>query len=146
MIMPITAREDHELFQFDYNTAFLNAKLTEDIYVEQPEGYHQADMVWKLNKALYGLKQAPREWNKTADKFLKSLGYRALVSDPCVYVKYSSTGRLMLIGLYVDDTIASIHKSDLGEWESDKKKISENFPITDLGECHWILNIKVTRD
>jgi len=148
MIMSITAREDHELFQFDYDTAFLNANLTEDIYVEQPEGYHVGgpEMVWKLNKALYGLKQAPREWNKTANDFLKKIGYKPLLSDPCIYTKKSETGRLILIGLYVDDTIISVHKQDIPEWESDKKKISETFPIKDLGECHWILNIKVTRD
>jgi len=147
-IMSITAKENNELFQFDYDTAFLNAKLTEDIYVEQPEGYHvgEPDMVWKLNKALYGLKQAPREWNKTADKFMKELGFKALVSDPCVYIKKSKTDRRILIGLYVDDTIISVHKEDLMEWESDKKRIGATFPIKDLGECHWILNVKVTRD
>jgi len=147
-IMSITAKENNELFQFDYDTAFLNAKLTEDIYVEQPEGYHvgEPDMVWKLNKALYGLKQAPREWNKTADKFMKELGFKALVSDPCVYIKKSKTDRRILIGLYVDDTIISVHKEDLMEWESDKQRIGATFPIKDLGECHWILNVKVTRD
>ena len=148
MIMSITAREDHELFQYDYDTAFLNAQLEEDIYVQQPEGYHVGgpDMVWKLNKAMYGLKQASREWNKTADSFMKRLGFKPLVSDPCVYMKQSKTNRLILIGLYVDDTIISVHRDDIAEWESYKKKINETFTIKDLGECKWILNIKVTRD
>ena len=146
--MSITARENNELFQFDYDTAFLNAKLEEDIYVQQPEGFHvgKPNMVWKLNKALYGLKQAPREWNKTVHQLMISIGYRNLISDPCVYLKNSLTGKLILIGLYVDDSVISVHKSDVSEWESDKKKISKTYTIKDLGECHWILNIKVTRD
>ena len=148
LIMSMTAKEDYELFQFDYDTAFLNAKLEEDIYVQQHEGYHKGGlrMVWKLNKALYGLKQTPREWNKTVHQLMIKLGYRNLISDPCVYVKKTHTGRLMMIALYVDDSIVSVHKNDVQEWESDKKKISEVYPIKDLGECNWILNIKVIRD
>jgi hypothetical protein len=44
-------------------SAFLNGFLEEEIYVEQPLGYIEAEnesKVYKLKKALYGLKQAPR--------------------------------------------------------------------------------------
>ncbi len=59
-----------------WKTAFLNGKLDETVYVEQPPGCTNGrkDMVWKLNKALYGLKQAPRAWHKALVKVLTSEG------------------------------------------------------------------------
>jgi hypothetical protein len=148
LVLSLTASRDFELYQIDFDTAFLNADVDADIYVEQPEGFHQGgpNVVGKLNKALYGLKQAPRQWNKTIHQFMLKLGYRPLKSDPCVYKKLSKTGRHILICLYVDDTIISVHRDDLAEWEADKEKISSTYAIKDLGECQWILNMKVTRD
>ncbi len=47
------------LHQMDIDTAFLNAPLTEEIYMLPPEGYPDADgYVLKLKKSLYGLKQS----------------------------------------------------------------------------------------
>ena len=46
----------------DVKTAFLNADVDQEIYLEQPEWYVQKNrpgnvIYCKLNKALYGLKQ-----------------------------------------------------------------------------------------
>ncbi|UYV67964.1 hypothetical protein LAZ67_5002644 [Cordylochernes scorpioides] len=54
---------DYEYHHFDVETAFLYGKLTETIYMNQPEGYQRQgkDIVCsKLNQALYGLKQSGR--------------------------------------------------------------------------------------
>ena len=53
--------------QLDISTAYLNAKVHEDIYMAQPEGFtitgpNQERMVCKLEKSLYGLKQSGRNW------------------------------------------------------------------------------------
>ena len=71
LVLAITAQLDLELMQLDFDTAFLNASLTDDLYMEQPPGFHQGadNIVCKLKKALYGLKQAPYEWNKNLHKF-----------------------------------------------------------------------------
>ena len=57
----LTFAVQHNLLihQMDVVLAFLNGKLQEDIYMQQPEGYVQAgneQLVCKLKKSLYGLK------------------------------------------------------------------------------------------
>ena len=47
----------------DVNSTFLNDILEQEVYIEQPKGFFDANnknMVCRLHKALYGLKQAPR--------------------------------------------------------------------------------------
>src|SRR6185437_10542922 len=95
---------------------------------------------------LYGLKQASRNWNIEIHNFIIKLGYNRIKSDPCIYVKRSRTGRKIILGLYVDDTIIAVHKDDITLWNEDKSKIAQTYPIKDMGECKWILNMEVTRD
>ena len=57
----------------DVKSAFLNGKLKEEVYVNQPLGIESSTFpnhVCKLDKALYGLKQAPRAWYETLSTFL----------------------------------------------------------------------------
>jgi hypothetical protein len=61
-----------KIYQLDVKSAFLNGFLEEEIYIEQPLGYIEAEnesKVYKLKKALYGLKQAPRAWNTRIDRY-----------------------------------------------------------------------------
>ncbi|KAL9250294.1 Retrovirus-related Pol polyprotein from transposon RE2-like protein, partial [Drosera capensis] len=54
-------------------SAFLNGKLQEEVYVEQPPGFEDNEYpehVYRLDKALYGLKQAPRAWHATFSTLL----------------------------------------------------------------------------
>lgn len=148
MVLSWTAHMDYELYQMDFDTAFLNADVDADIYMVQPEGFHKGGprTVCKLKKAIYGLKQASRRWYKTINGFMLKLGFKPLVSDPCVYRKRSKTGKPIIISLYVDDTIIAVHKNDNAEWNEYKSKIAAEFATKDLGQCEWILNMKVTRD
>nr|GEX23130.1 hypothetical protein [Tanacetum cinerariifolium] len=71
----IEAYYDYEIWQMDVKTTFLNGRLDEDIYMEQPEGYvnpKYPNDVCKLQRAIYGLKQASRQWNKRFDNEIKS--------------------------------------------------------------------------
>lgn len=147
--LSLTAKFDHELEQLDVPTAFLNADVDEDVYMEIPEGYREGKehLVCRIKKALYGLKQAPRNWYLLISKFIvESLGYKATVSDPCLFHKRSATGRLMLLYLFVDDFQSSFHRDDRDEWNALKAMLVERFNTKDMGESKWILGMLITRD
>ncbi|GJX19264.1 retrotransposon protein, putative, ty1-copia subclass [Tanacetum coccineum] len=64
IMLAIAMIHDYEICQMDVKTAFLNEKLTEDVFMAQPEGFENAKYpkrVCKLQKAIYGLKQASLE-------------------------------------------------------------------------------------
>ena len=137
-----------KLKQFDFDTAFLNAKVEEDIYIEQPEGTDYRDengdrMICKLQKSLYGIKQAPHNWNKEIDAFMKTLGFTPLLVDACVYHKRTKTDHFILVTLFVDDLLAAYAERDEKEWLEYKNVIASKYKIKDLGDCHWILNMKL---
>ena len=59
----LTAKYDLTIHQIDVKSAFLNAKVDTELYIEQPEMFKEKDRklwVCKLKKGHYGLKQAPR--------------------------------------------------------------------------------------
>ncbi|GJV80128.1 retrovirus-related pol polyprotein from transposon TNT 1-94 [Tanacetum coccineum] len=53
------------VYQIDIKSAFLNGKISDEVYVQQPPRFESSEFpnhVCKLDKALYGLKQALRAW------------------------------------------------------------------------------------
>ena len=90
IMLAIAAFYDYEIWQMDVKTAFLNGKLTEDVYMVQPEGFvdpKKANMVCKLKRSIYGLKQASRSWNIRFDEVVKGLGFVQNFEETCVYKK-----------------------------------------------------------
>jgi hypothetical protein len=146
MFLALVAGRDMDCIQMDVVTAFLNGSVEEDVYMRQPPGYEDPacpDHVCRIIKNLYGLKQAPRVWHKTIDPFLKSLGFQPLAADPCLYYQWTD-GKLSLISLYVDDlAIASDSPSTIAHIRS---RLMQQFKMTDEGELHYILGMKITRD
>lgn len=105
----IAATLGYEASQLDVSNAFLYGTVKEDIFIEQPERYHDPahphdKFVLKLNKALYGIKQAPREWHAEVSKFLiHTLNFTSNPFEPCWFIKRSATSCLIMLTLYVDD-------------------------------------------
>ena len=89
----------------DVKCAFLNRDLTEEIYMQKPEGFvSNPYFVCRLKKSLYGLKQAPRARYAKIDCFLLSLSFVRCKYDNNVYLKLIHVS-LTIIVLYVDDLL-----------------------------------------
>ncbi|KAK9870289.1 hypothetical protein WA026_006376 [Henosepilachna vigintioctopunctata] len=130
ILLSIAAREDYGMEQFDVKTAFLYGELTEEIYMEVPEGIKvDSSKVVKLNKSLYGLKQSSRCWNKKFSSFLVSYGFKVCSADNCVFVGYFNSFKVVLI-IYVDDGLLL-----------SKSKGAMNFILNDLGNNFEIKRI-----
>lgn len=59
LLLALAAKNQWEVHHLDVKSAFLNGKLYEEVYVNQPEGYvtkGNEGKVYRLFKALYGLR------------------------------------------------------------------------------------------
>ncbi|EOY32548.1 Uncharacterized protein TCM_040529 [Theobroma cacao] len=144
LLVALAGREKWRIWHMDVKSAFLNGTISEDIYVEQPEGFVEKgkeDKVCKLIKALYGLKQAPRAWYKKIDAYLRSNKFFCSESEPTLYVK-SSLGKIQLfVSVYVDDLlITGPNKSDLNSF---RNKMKSEFDMSDLGEMSYFLGLAI---
>ena len=78
-ILAVAAMQKLFIYQLDIKGAYLNGKLKQCMYMQQPEGYNDSTgCICMLVKTLYGLKQAGREWNIEFDSKLKRQGYVCL--------------------------------------------------------------------
>ena len=90
--------------QMDVVTAFLNANLSEDIYMNTPQGLEPRSKFVRLLRSLYGLKQAPMEWFKLIDKLLiEEKNFTRVKSTSCLYFRRTCDGRVVIVGVNVDD-------------------------------------------
>ncbi|KAM0055964.1 putative RNA-directed DNA polymerase [Helianthus debilis subsp. tardiflorus] len=134
------------IHQMDVKTAFLNGELDEEVYMKQPEGFvlpGQEHKVCKLIKSLYGLKQAPKQWHQKFDEVILSHGFLLNQADKCVYSRFESSGKGVIICLYVDDML--IFGTDQDQVDKTKKLLSSNFEMKDMGEADVILGIRIKR-
>lgn len=142
--MALTEVLGWDCYQFDFKTAFLNARIpVGDIcYVEQPHGLPKIPRkVWLLLKALYGLRKSPHYWFMEIRPVMLELGFVPFGSDTCLF-RQKDDGTLLL--LYVDDMLISAptkaiihrHASELGK----------RYKLKELGEAGRFLGLDIVRD
>jgi hypothetical protein len=89
----------------DVKNAFFQGHISEDIYMEQTQGFMQdSSLIFQLKKSLYGLKQAPREWYSKMDSYMLSYKIVHCKLDPNVYM-LKMVDSLLLVVLYVHDLL-----------------------------------------
>ncbi|RAW23890.1 hypothetical protein PC110_g19674 [Phytophthora cactorum] len=139
-----------EIERCDIDTAFLNGKLNEEIYMELLEGQRELlalaeaegsdGIVCLLLQSLNGLKQGYLVWNETIDKHLKVMDCKAADADPSVYTKDEGDDEC-IVCLYVDDMlIAAKNKATIA---SAKAGIAEKLKLKDFGCARFVLRIKI---
>ncbi|KIJ49713.1 hypothetical protein M422DRAFT_89278, partial [Sphaerobolus stellatus SS14] len=145
LVLALTALQDLELRSVDISSAFTYGDLDEEIYMEQPDGFHQGgpNMVCRLKKGLYGLKQASRQWNKKIHSVLVSMGFTRIKADAAIYV-YSKGNVKIIVPIYIDDiTFAGNSKTEI---DNCVQELSKHFKLRDLGETKFLLGIEISRD
>nr|KAJ0187170.1 hypothetical protein LSAT_V11C900496700 [Lactuca sativa] len=121
LLLALAAIHNLVIHQMDVKTAFLNGDLDEEIYMKQPKGFvmpGNEHKVCKSKKSLCGLKQAPKQWHQKFDDVVLSNGFALNQADKCVYSKFDTSGKGVMICLYVDDML--IFGTDLEEVDKTK--------------------------
>lgn len=142
-LMQIAAQHDLILHQMDVKTAYLNAPIDCEIFMEQPEGFEISSddgkkLVYKLNKSLYGLKQSGRNWNNMLHSYLLENGYEQNPSEHCLYTKQVG-GKMIILLIWVDDILIAASNDMLLNQVKDMLKTK--FAMKDLGPLSHFLGI-----
>lgn len=143
-LLAIAVKFDLNIHQLDAVTAFLNGKLKETVYMEQPKGFDDGtDRYCKLEKSIYGLKQSSRVWNETLNNTLMEFGLQRSLTDQCIY--FSIKGQsILIVAIYVDDFL--IFSNNKKQEERLVRKLFDSFKMKDLGQVSSVLGIRVTRN
>nr|GEZ09687.1 ribonuclease H-like domain, reverse transcriptase, RNA-dependent DNA polymerase [Tanacetum cinerariifolium] len=107
--------KDFVVYQMDVKSAFLYGKIDKEVYVCQPPGFEDPDIldrVYKVEKALYGLHQAPKTWYETLSTYLLGNGLQRGKIDKTLFIKRQK-GDILLVQVYMDDIIFSSTKKEL---------------------------------
>ncbi|CAI7884053.1 unnamed protein product [Closterium sp. NIES-53] len=106
VLLHLAAQRDYELHSLDFNTAFLQGSLHEEIWLRRPPGFtgsFPAGTQWSLWRPVYGLRQAPREWHDTLRTTLASLGFAPSTADPSLFLRTDTLLPPFYILVYVVD-------------------------------------------
>lgn len=83
VLVSISAQQRLYMHQLDVSTAFLNAPLKEEVYVQLPKVVTNGQrVVVKLRKALYGLCQSPQAWSEDWGRAMHDLGFAPSPAGP----------------------------------------------------------------
>ncbi|KAF7367080.1 Integrase catalytic domain-containing protein [Mycena sanguinolenta] len=146
-ILALAALEDLELWSVDISSAYLYGDISEDVYMELPEGSTRipAGHALKLLKSLYGLKQAGHQWHLKLHEVLSSMGYKRVRCEHSVWVyETAASGTRVIVPVFIDDmTIAA---KSVEEVRAFIDELSKHFKLRDLGPTKWLLGVEIERD
>ena len=143
-MMQISAENNLLVHQLDVKTAYLNAPIDCEIYMQQPEGFEEHSnnnetLVWKLNKSLYGLKQSGRNWNSLLHTLFEENGLTQSKVDACLYYQMNNE-KVIFVVVWVDDIIVAANSEKY--LNETKELLKQSFKMKDLGQISWFLGIQ----
>ena len=110
------------------------------LFVAPCEGtpLEEQDLI-ELIVPVYGLDDAPLRWFETVTEFLKSLGLRKSLLDPCVYIKNDEEGGVeTLILIEVDDFLIATKDEETQKELQQKLQTRFQFGKWEKGEADFI--------
>lgn len=99
--------------------------------------------VLKLQKPIYELKQAQKQWHEKFKQYIHTLASKKSNVDPCLFLKDTPNGRVLIL-IYVDDFIIDSPKKEVTNYFESKFK--KELKITDLWEAKRYLGINSVRN
>ena len=110
-----------DLVNGDCKSAFLQGKPDDEgpekIYMRVPqdgislaaiEDWNNApDTLYQLTAPVYGAANAPRRWYIHVRETMENLGWQVHSLDPCLFLKLNGTKVIAVLGIHVDDILAS---------------------------------------
>ncbi|CAI5997979.1 unnamed protein product [Closterium sp. NIES-65] len=147
VLLYVAAQRDYELHSLDFNTAFLQGSLHEEIWLRRPPGFtgtFPPGTQWSLRQPVYGLRQAPREWHDTLRTTLAALGFAPSTADPSLFLRTDTSLPPFYIPVYVDDLVFAT--ADTAGLAHVKSELQKRHTCTDLGELRSYLGLQITRD
>ena len=151
LFLAIAAGRKLQVHQFDVTSAFTQADMDAEIYVDPPKGFESKGKdgqprVLRLKKALYGTKQAARLWQQALIKRLIAMGFKQSPHDPCIF-RYVGKHGECLIGAYVDDLLCACSSPDTFAWFSSLFLHSDTNPDgfygKHLGKVNYFLGMAI---
>ncbi|CAI7856440.1 unnamed protein product [Closterium sp. NIES-54] len=147
VLLHVAAQRDYELHSLDFNTAFLQGSLHEEIWLRRPPcftGSFPTGTQWSLRRPVYGLRQAPREWHDTLKTTLAALGFVPSIADPSLFLRTDTSQPPFYVIVYVDDLVFAT--ADTEALTLVKSEPQKKHTCTDMGELRIYLGLQITRD
>ncbi|CAI7869622.1 unnamed protein product [Closterium sp. NIES-53] len=147
VLLHVVAQRDYELHSLDFNTAFLQSNLHEEIWLHRPPGFTGSfppGTQWSFRRPVYGLRQAPREWHDTLRTTLAALGFAPSTADPSLFLRTDTSLPPFYVLVYVDDLVFAT--ADTEALALVKSELQKRHTCTDLGELRSYFGLQITRD
>ncbi|CAI7810889.1 unnamed protein product, partial [Closterium sp. NIES-53] len=118
VLLHVAAQRDYELHSLDFNTAFLQGTLHEEIWLRHPPGF--------------------------TGTTLADLGFAPSTADPSLFLRTDTSLPPFYILVYVDDLVFAM--GDTARLAHVKSELQKRHTCTDLGELRSYLGLQITRD
>lgn len=151
LFLSVCAAQNLQIFQADVKAAFLQAPLSDRIFMRAPPGYGSVgpdgqEEILELSRAIYGLKQSSAAFWSAMHEHLTSKGFVPLLGDPCLFRKVLPNGKTILVCTYIDDVTYAV--SDQATADHFLAELRTRFVIEE-GEgkpVDWLLGMAISQD
>ena len=135
VLCALAAQHDLILENMDFETAYLNAPTSSELYLRPAPGSllpGEEPYVVPLQRALYGVRDSGKCWNDEITTSLTEFGLKQSHYDPCVFFMIADTKPTMIFELYTDDLISGHHASTETEYQEIKSAIKKRYATRDV--------------